>query len=453
MARISALDAAWEDLFDRLGLLARIREEGVVRLTAEELGGTPAAALDLLGSLWQNADDPCRAAVLAALEQQSDVSLAALHRAAAAGFAGATVEDTAALQALLGPKLRVSPTKFERYSDCPFGYFLQYILKASPRQKAELAPNISGTLTHWVLEQALSRQGGAFTALSDEDLKALVDSLVKEYADASLPGQSQRMEYLLQRISRNLVSLLAFIRRDFQQSGFRPAAYELRIDDDGVPPVELPDGLGHTVRIVGTVDRVDTMTLQNKTYLRVVDYKTGTKKFDLREVYCGKDCQMLLYLFTLERNGGALFENPAAAGVEYLWADPAQETDRRPEEGQAAPQDYPLEGLLLDEESVYRAMDTKGTGAYVPLTFKNGKLHFTAKKRLADPAKLGRIRDHLDGLLVAMAQNLYTGQVQAQPLCSGNRRPCQYCDYRAVCGHRDGENERCIELSEDPFEE
>lgn len=423
------------------------------RLTAEELGGTPAAALDLLGSLWQNADDPRRAAVLAALEQQSNVSLAALHRAAAAGFAGATVEDTAALQALLGPKLRVSPTKFERYSDCPFGYFLQYILKASPRQKAELAPNISGTLTHWVLEQALSRQGGAFTALSDEDLKALVDSLVKEYADASLPGQSQRMEYLLQRISRNLVSLLAFIRRDFRQSGFRPAAYELRIDDDGVPPVELPDGLGHTVRIVGTVDRVDTMTLQNKTYLRVVDYKTGTKKFDLREVYCGKDCQMLLYLFTLERNGGALFENPAAAGVEYLWADPAQETDRRPEEGQAAPQDYPLEGLLLDEESVYRAMDTKGTGAFVPLTFKNGKLHFTAKKRLADPAKLGRIRDHLDGLLVAMAQNLYTGQVQAQPLCSGNRRPCQYCDYRAVCGHRDGENERCIELSEDPFEE
>ena len=210
----------------------------------------------------------------------------------AAGFAEATVEDTAALQALLGPKLRVSPTKFERYSDCPFGYFLQYILKASPRQKAELAPNISGTLTHWVLEQALSRQGGAFTELSDENLKTLVDSLVKEYADANLPGQSQRMEYLLQRISRNLVSLLAFIRRDFQQSGFRPAAYELRIDDDGVPPVELPDGLGHTVRIVGTVDRVDTMTLQNKTYLRVVDYKTGTKKFDLREVYCGKDCQI-----------------------------------------------------------------------------------------------------------------------------------------------------------------
>ncbi len=48
-----------------------------------------------------------------------------------------------------------------------------------------------------------------------------------------------------------------------------------------------------------------------------VDYKTGSKKFDLREVYYGLDCQMLLYLFTLERNGGHLFSQGTAAGVEY----------------------------------------------------------------------------------------------------------------------------------------
>lgn len=63
------------------------------------------------------------------------------------------------------------------------------------------------------------------------------------------------------------------------------------------------------------------MELGGKTYIRVVDYKTGTKKFDLREVYYGLDCQMLLYLFTLERNGGHLFSQGTAAGVEYLWAD------------------------------------------------------------------------------------------------------------------------------------
>ena len=139
--------------------------------------------------------------------------------------------NTAALEKLLGRELRISPTRFEKYQTCPFGYFLQYILRAAPRQKAELAPNISGTLTHWVLENALRRQGAAFKDLTPEELQALVDSLVDEYVTANLPGATVRMQYLVERIRRNLVNLLGFIQRDLRQSGFQPVAFELRIDD------------------------------------------------------------------------------------------------------------------------------------------------------------------------------------------------------------------------------
>lgn len=95
------------------------------------------------------------------------------------------------------PGLHISPTRFEKYQYCPFGYFLQYILKATPRQKAELAPNISGTLTHWVLENALRRQGEAFKDLTPEELETLVNDLVDEYTAANLPGMTLRMEYLV----------------------------------------------------------------------------------------------------------------------------------------------------------------------------------------------------------------------------------------------------------------
>ena len=240
-------------------------------------------------------------------------------------------------------------------------------------------------------------------------------------------------------------------------------AFELRIDDrpgdapdaPRVDPVELEDGLGHTIRIVGTVDRVDAMPLGERTYLRVVDYKTGGKDFQLKEVYCGLDCQMLLYLFTLERNAGDKFPGAAAAGVEYLLADPAPESVPRAEAGQGDEENnYPLNGLLLDDESVYRAMDTRGTGDFVPLNFsaKTGKVT-NAKSRLADEKKLARIRDHLDGLLVQMARNIYSGNFDARPLCSGGRSPCAYCDFRIACTHRDGENERTVEVPADPFEE
>ena len=432
-----------------------------------DLGATPAAALDLLGSVWQQ-NTPQRAAVLEALRAVQDSPSAAPGFAAvqrAARRDPARVTDTAALEKLLGQRLHISPTRFERYAVCPFGYFMQYVLKAKPRQKAELAPNISGTLTHWVLEQALRRQGESFRTLKPEEIESLVQDLVKEYADANLPGAGVRMQYLLERIARNLVGLLGFIQRDMNQSGFKPVAFELRIDDRPDPddpsaprvtPVELDDGAGHTVRVVGTIDRVDAMPLNGRTWLRVVDYKTGSKKFDLKEVYHGLDCQMLLYLFTLERNGEALFPGATAAGVEYLLADPSPVTGARPESGQngtPAPPTYPLDGLLLDDSGICRAMDTRGTGEFVPLSFnKNGDVSAASRKHLASPEKMTRIRDHLDELLTRMAQDLYGGRIAAEPFVPDGRSPCQYCDYRSVCRHADGENERIPDTESDPFE-
>ena len=434
--------------------------------SAAMLAATPEAALDILGVVSQQPGREGEGAALrAALDRLEGTSQAApgyeaVRRVWQTEPPG--VEDTAELEKLLGRSLRVSPTRFEKYQTCPFGYFMQFILRAAPRQKAELAPNISGTLTHWVLENALKRQGAAFRDLTGEQLQALVDGLVEEYAAANLPGITARMQYLIERIRRNLVGLLGFIQRDLRQSGFQPVAFELRIDDrpggdPGAPrvdPVELDDGCGHTIRIVGTVDRVDAMPLGERTYLRVVDYKTGGKDFQLKEVYCGLDCQMLLYLFTLERNGRGLFPGAAAAGVEYLLADPAPESVPRAQAGQGEENRYPLNGLLLDEESVYRAMDTKGTGEFVPLNFnaKTGKVT-NGKSRLADGKKLARIRDHLDGLLVQMSRDVYGGRFDAKPLCSGGRSPCAYCDFRIACAHRDGENERTVDIPGDPFEE
>lgn len=54
-------------------------------------------------------------------------------------------------------------------------------------------------------------------------------------------------------------------------------------------------------------------------YLRVVDYKSGRKSFDLANVRMGLDIQMLLYLFTLQKEGAHYFgQEIEPAGVLYL---------------------------------------------------------------------------------------------------------------------------------------
>jgi len=69
--------------------------------------------------------------------------------------------------------------------------------------------------------------------------------------------------------------------------------------------VEVENGV--RLRLSGFVDRVDEWLHNGKRYLRVVDYKSGKKSFDLSDVRHGLNIQMLLYLFALEREGPALF--------------------------------------------------------------------------------------------------------------------------------------------------
>ncbi len=246
----------------------------------EELAATPAAALDLLGDVWQQ-NTPQRGSVQAALapwraarrphpamppcsappsasppawrmSRHWKVFLAPVCASAPRGLNGTSAVRLPILCSMCwgapAPESRTGPPQYQRYAD-PL-----------------------------VLEQALRREGSAFAKLTQPQLEQLVESLVQEYTAANLPGAGVRMNYLLGRIQRNLVGLLGFIQRDVRQSGFQPVAFELRIDDrpdsddpdaPRVDPVQLDDGRGHTVRIVGTVDRVDTMELGGKTYIRV----------------------------------------------------------------------------------------------------------------------------------------------------------------------------------------
>lgn len=419
-------------------------------LTLADCAATPAAALDALGLRWQP-DSPDCAALWAALEQQPAAAprLTALRRAAQGEPLAVT--DRAALAALLGQGLRLSPSRIERYYTCRFAYFLEYVLALRPRRPAELSPNISGSLMHWVLEQALRRHGEGFAALPRQSLAPLAASLVEEYAAQYLPGEGARFRYLLERLKKSAASLLCYLQQDQQQSAFRPEAFEQTIGsgEDAVPPVTLQTPDGRRVQVVGQIDRVDVMKKDGKSYLRVVDYKTGDKQFSLEDVYCGLDCQMLLYLFTLARNGGAKFENPAEAGVLYLMADPPPKTGTREEAAQETR--YRLDGLILDDPAVVRGMDSEASGLFVPFRFKADGTPRSAEK-LASLEKLGRIRQHIDTLVLEMAQDLYNGKIEAAPLCKNGRAPCTYCDWRSVCRHEDGRQERAMQAPAHPFE-
>ncbi len=402
-------------------------------LSPQELALTPAAALELLADRWRE-DSPAVAALRTALETVPEMASRLRALEAAEGRADFAVEDTASLRQLLGREMSISPSRMESYYECPFGYFLHYVLGVRPRPKAELGIPQSGTLVHWLMEHLL-RDFPRLEGLDDEELNAQVRRRINAYAAEKLPGQSgQRFGYLLQRIGDNCVRLLQYIRDELAQSSFAPCAFEQEIGrEGGVPALEFTGTHGQRVRIIGTVDRVDTMTQDGRTWLRVVDYKTGSKSFSLDDVCCGINTQMLLYLFTLTQNGQAAFGESTPAGVLYLLSDPPPSTDEKKSA-------FSVDGLVLDDDTVLLGMDADGEGRWLPsgLRIKDGR---PVGDKLVSLALLGSIANRLETLILQMADGLYDGGIAAKPLQHGHILRCSSCDYRPVCRHRDGENE------------
>ena len=217
---------------------------------------------------------------------------------------------------LFGGELAFSQSRLENYVLCHFGYFCRYVLELRESGRAEFSYNNAGSFIHYVMERFMReavRDGKFDTGLSDDEIAALADSIIAEYAGQIIPGETERksrLEYLFFRLRRITMVLLSNIREEFRHSLFTPALFELNLDgsDPAFPePAEFTGQSGERVRIRGVVDRVDLLRRGEDVFVRVVDYKTGSKEYSPDDLKAGLGLQLLLYLFALCRSNSEEF--------------------------------------------------------------------------------------------------------------------------------------------------
>ncbi len=367
---------------------------------------------------------------------------------------------------LFGRELRLSASRFERFQSCKFLYFCNDGLQAKPRKKAELNPLETGVLIHDIIYRLLTGDK-PLRDLSDAALKVVIREELDNYIETKMggkAGKSPRFLYLYQRLGRTLFQILSHLREEMDQSGFVPSDFELQIGRGG--PVDAlrvlaPDGT--VVRVEGRIDRVDTFEKDGKKYVRVIDYKTGTRDFKLSDVFYGLNMQMLIYLFSIWETRSGKYQGSLPAGVLYM---PAKRLDaslsREAGEDEIAGQArkaYRMDGLILDDEVVIEAMDREVSGVFIPvkrlakekteeIDGQTLTVKFDKASKIASLSELGRLKQYTEKLLGDMAQELHRGEIEAVPL-SGDRTPCSYCDYRTVCGHQEDGDCRVMEKLKD----
>jgi ATP-dependent helicase/nuclease subunit B len=363
------------------------------------------------------------------------------------------VEDPAVARTLFGSRMALSPSRLERYFSCPFSYFCDSGLRLRQRRRVEYSPLESGSLVHYVLEVLLRKYGPdeavlpPTTALREEVAGRIGEYLQSRMEDVQAVGE--RFHYQFTRLRNMLARLIVRLKQELSQSDFLPYAFELPIrPQEENRPVVLTTPGGNTVYVQGIVDRVDLLESADGRYLRVVDYKSGTKKFNLTDIYYGLNLQMFIYLFTLSQQGDNRLRGAFPAGVLYM---PAHEEvitvsrDTPPEEIAALrAEGYRMNGLLLDNLSVLTRMENGLSGMFIPAKLKkDGTLD--SHSSVASLQEFGRLHKHIEKLICEMADSLSLGQVQACPVKGEGHDPCLYCDYRPICRVEEKHARRILE--------
>lgn len=356
-----------------------------------------------------------------------------------------------AVRALYGDRIRLSASKIDLFASCRFGYFMRYGLKAKTREPAGFTPPELGTFMHSILERTASAvmEKGGFAAVTDKELTELTDRFVDEYIHETLNDfreRSPRFVYLFRRLIRDVRRIVLDTANELRNSDFVPLSFELNMsEEEALPPILLGEGKD-SLMLTGIIDRVDGWVNEGKLYIRVVDYKTGRKSFSLSDVYYGMNLQMLLYLFSLCKNGEKLYGmETVPAGVLYIPArdnvltSAADMTDEELYKKRAS--DLKRSGLLLSDPGVLWAMEHSDTPRFLPV-----KWHGTTPDgdSIASAERLGVLAKHIEKTLTEMAGELKRGSIAADPFYrSQQETACTYCKYLEACRFSDGENGEC----------
>ena len=354
--------------------------------------------------------------------------------------------DRAAVVNLYGDSLNFSASKVDRLAACKFGFFLQYGLGLKERKEARVDPAVYGTLVHYVLQHTaedVEKEGG-FAAVAEERVLVLARSwyerFVKEYL-GGLADYTSRGSYLLERSFREVEHVVRDMARELAASKFIPTWFELPFKDQTAIPVTGNLAVGW---LNGIVDRVDLYTTASgKTYLRVVDYKTGRKDFDYTDILFGMGLQMLIYLFALTREAARFYHRELLpAGVLYFPArydvESAKNRLTQEEAENLHRKALKRKGLLLDDEEILLAMDPSKPPVYLP--YQIAKKTGERSGDLADPAQLSLVEFHVRRTLGKLADTVWSGVIAPDPFWRGDEHnACRWCPYRSVCRVDSGE--------------
>ncbi|WP_020615648.1 helicase-exonuclease AddAB subunit AddB [Paenibacillus daejeonensis] len=346
---------------------------------------------------------------------------------------------------LYGERLSASVSRMERFVSCPFQHFAIHGLRLQERRLYRLdAPDI-GQLFHAALSRLAAEMAESWGSQTEEQIRGRAAKAVEELAprlQSEILLSSSRFQYIARKLAAIVAQAAVILGEHARRASFTPVGLELDFGGKTgtLPALEIPLSGGHTMEIIGRIDRVDAAQTEDGMLLRVIDYKSSSTSLRLEEVVHGLSLQMLTYLDVLLTHAPAWLGQPAiAAGVLYFHVHNPMLLASNRLEGEEARQlilkRFKLKGLLLADEQAIRMMDGGlGTGhsELLPVAIKKDG-GFYGSSSVVTGEQWETLRHAVRSTIRTIGERITCGEVAITPYRLGAQSPCTFCSYKPVC--------------------
>ena len=351
-------------------------------------------------------------------------------------------------RALYGQQLENSVSRLETYAACACRHFLQYGLSLQEREEFGFEASDMGTVYHAVLENFAGKLAESNLTWWDftEDfaakaVKESVEAYAATYGETVLYS-SARNEYAITRMSRILTRTVLTLQKHLKQGSFQPDNYELsfRFAED-LDSIHVDLSEDEKMHLQGRIDRIDVSEDAEHVYVKVIDYKSGNRKFDLAALYYGLQLQLVVYMnaaMEMESRKHPDKEIVPAALLYYHIDDPTIETPVELTDEQINEQilaKLRMNGVVNSDPEVVERLDRymQDKSVVIPVEKKKDG-SFSARSGVLSREEMQLISSYVDAKIRSIGREILDGKIAANPYEKGNEEACTYCAYKKVCG-------------------
>ena len=358
----------------------------------------------------------------------------------------------AVARALYGRHLENSVTRLETFAACAYRHFLQYGLTLKERREFGFESVDMGNVYHAVLEifaGKLAESGYTWFDFPEEfgagAIREALENYAASYGDTILYSNA-RNAYAITRMSRILTRTVLTLQSQLKKGMFKPDRYELsfRFEED-LESINVALSEHERMHLQGRIDRVDIAEADDKIYVKIIDYKSGNRQFDLAALYYGLQLQLVVYMnaaMELEAKKHPEKEVVPAALLYYHIEDPTVEagvelTDE--EINQQIQAKLRMNGVVNADPDIVERLDRylQDKSDVIPVEKKKDG-SFSSRSSVMSGEELQIVSDYVNHKVKEIGREILDGNIALNPYERGTSEACTYCAYRKVCGFDSG---------------